>query len=77
VTPAPAAPDAVTTVRPGSPARAAGQVRRLGSRLVPETGLQAVIWVLVLVCVLAPVLPLVYASVQSKPIYAVGRVLRP
>jgi iron(III) transport system permease protein len=43
-------------------------------RLVPETGLQAVIWALVLVGVLAPVLPLVYASVQSKPIYASGRV---
>jgi iron(III) transport system permease protein len=43
-------------------------------RLVPETGLQAAIWALVLVAVLAPVLPLVYASVQSKPIYASGRV---
>jgi iron(III) transport system permease protein len=43
-------------------------------RLVPETGLQAVIWAIVLVCVLAPVVPLVYASVQSKPIYAAGRV---
>jgi iron(III) transport system permease protein len=43
-------------------------------RLVPETGLQAVIWALAGVCVLAPVLPLLYASVQSKPIYAGGRV---
>jgi iron(III) transport system permease protein len=43
-------------------------------RLVPETGLQAAIWGLVLVAVLAPVVPLVYASVQSKPIYASGRV---
>jgi iron(III) transport system permease protein len=43
-------------------------------RMVPETGLQAAIWALVLACVLAPVLPLVYASVQSKPIYASGRV---
>jgi iron(III) transport system permease protein len=43
-------------------------------RLVPQTGLQAVIWALVVVCVLAPVVPLVYASVQSKPIYAAGRV---
>jgi iron(III) transport system permease protein len=43
-------------------------------RLVPETGLQAAIWAFVLVCVLAPVLPLVYASVQSKPIYSPGRV---
>jgi iron(III) transport system permease protein len=43
-------------------------------RLVPETGAQAAIWAVVLVCVLAPVLPLVYASVQSKPIYAAGRV---
>ncbi len=30
-------------------------------------------WVLVLACVLAPVLPLLYASVQSKPIYDSGR----
>jgi iron(III) transport system permease protein len=43
-------------------------------RLVPETGLQAAIWALVLVAVLAPVLPLVYASVQSQPLYASGRV---
>ena len=43
-------------------------------RLVPETGAQAAIWAVVLVCVLAPVVPLVYASVQSKPIYAAGRV---
>jgi iron(III) transport system permease protein len=42
-------------------------------RLVPESGLQGVIWGVVLVAVLAPVLPLVYASVQSKPIYASGR----
>jgi iron(III) transport system permease protein len=43
-------------------------------RLVPESWLQAVIWVLVLVAVLAPVLPLVYASVQSQPLYTPGRV---
>jgi iron(III) transport system permease protein len=43
-------------------------------RLVPETWLQGAIWALVGVGVLAPVLPLVYASVQSKPIYASGRV---
>lgn len=43
-------------------------------RLVPETGLQAAIWALTGACVLAPVLPLLYASVQSKPIYASGRV---
>ena len=49
---------------------AAGRVRRL----VPETGLQAAIWAVVLVCVLAPVVPLVYASVQSQPLYAAGRV---
>jgi iron(III) transport system permease protein len=34
---------------------------------------QALVWVLVLACVLAPVLPLLYASVQSKPIYDSGR----
>jgi len=47
-----------------------GRVRRL----VPETGLQAAIWALVTVCVLAPVVPLVYASVQSQPLYTPGRV---
>lgn len=66
---APAGPD--TIERPVSYAPAEGARVR---RLVPETGLQAAIWALVLVCVLAPVLPLVYASVQSKPIYAIGRV---
>jgi iron(III) transport system permease protein len=64
-------PDAATVVRPAGYRPAAGARMR---RLVPETPLQAAIWVLVLVCVLAPVLPLVYASVQSKPIYAAGRV---
>jgi iron(III) transport system permease protein len=38
-----------------------------------ETPVQALVWVLVLACVLAPVLPLLYASVQSKPIYDSGR----
>jgi iron(III) transport system permease protein len=42
-------------------------------RLVPETGLQAAIWTVVVVAVLAPVVPLVYASVQSKAIYLPGR----
>jgi iron(III) transport system permease protein len=42
-------------------------------RLVRESGVQAAIWALLLVCVLAPVLPLLYASVQNKPIYDTGR----
>ncbi len=42
-------------------------------RWVPETGLQAAIWALVMICVLAPVVPLIYASVQDKPIYASDR----
>jgi iron(III) transport system permease protein len=71
VSAAPTGPDIVTIERPASFAPAVGARVR---RLVPETGLQAAIWALVLVCVLAPVVPLVYASVQSKPIYAVGRV---
>lgn len=54
-----------------SPARPAPS-RRLGGR--DGVRLQSVIWALVLVCVLAPVLPLLYASVQSKPIYTPGRV---
>jgi iron(III) transport system permease protein len=43
-------------------------------RLVPESGLLAAIWVLTAVCVLCPVLPLVYASVRSLPIYQAGGV---
>ena len=42
-------------------------------RLLPETGLQAAISGVVLVAVLAPIVPLVYASVQSAPIYQPGR----
>lgn len=49
----------------------ASRAHRLRGR--PETRLQAVIWVIVLLCVLAPVLPLLYASVQNKPIYDAGR----
>jgi iron(III) transport system permease protein len=51
-------------------ARAGGPARRGGRG---ETPVQALIWVLVLACVLAPVLPLLYASVQSKPVYDAGR----
>jgi iron(III) transport system permease protein len=61
-------------VSPASYAPAVRARMRSVRRMVPETGLQAAIWALVLACVLAPVLPLVYASVQSKPIYASGRV---
>ena len=61
----------VATLRTtGDPPAERGRVRRL----VPETGLQATIWVLVTVCVLAPVVPLVYASMQSQPLYVPGRV---
>jgi iron(III) transport system permease protein len=69
--PAKAGPSAVAVAGPAGIGPAEGRRVR---RLVPETGLQAAIWTLVLVCILAPVLPLVYASVQSKPIYASGRV---
>jgi iron(III) transport system permease protein len=55
---------------PGRAPAGRGRIRRL----VPGSGVQAVIWALVSVGVLAPVVPLVYASVQSKPIYASGRV---
>lgn len=48
----------------------AATVRRAGLR---ENPVQALIWLLVLACVLAPVLPLLYASVQSKPVYDTGR----
>jgi iron(III) transport system permease protein len=41
-------------------------------RLVPDSWLQAAIWALVVICVLTPVVPLVYASFQSEPIYLSG-----
>jgi iron(III) transport system permease protein len=61
---------AATLSAAGGPSAERSGVRRL----VPETGLQAAIWALVTVCVLAPVVPLVYASVQSQPLYTPGRV---
>jgi iron(III) transport system permease protein len=68
--PATTGPGAVATLSPaGDPPAERGRVRRL----VPETGLQAAIWVLVAVAILAPVVPLLYASVQSKPLYSPGR----
>ncbi len=63
-----------TAAPAGAPAPA-GARHRPGTRLrrlVPETGLQAVIWVITAVCVLCPVLPLLYASVRSLPVYESG-----
>ena len=51
---------------------APGRATRI-RRLLPGNGAQAAISGLVLVAVLAPVVPLVYASVQSAPIYQPGR----
>ena len=51
---------------------APGRATRI-RRLLPGTGAQAAVSGLVLVAVLAPVVPLVYASVQSAPIYQPGR----
>ena len=48
----------------------AGRARR---RPIGERGLQGTAWLVVAVCVLVPVVPLLYASVQDKPIYAAGR----
>ncbi len=53
------------SVAPAAPPR--------GRRWVPESGLQGAVWALVTICVLVPVVPLIYASVQDKPIYASGR----
>jgi iron(III) transport system permease protein len=41
-------------------------------RLVPASAQQALIWFLVTVCVIGPLMPLLYASVRSKPIYLAG-----
>ncbi len=66
----PGAPGAVAALgQAGYPPAERGRVRRL----VPESAVQGVIWAIVAVCVLAPVVPLVFASVQSKPIYDSGR----
>jgi iron(III) transport system permease protein len=60
---------------PASPAAGRGPAPVAGPRrLVPETGVQAVIWLLVAVCVLCPVVPLLYASVRSLPVYESGGV---
>jgi iron(III) transport system permease protein len=61
---------AIISQRPGLAPAAGSRARRI----VPQTGLPAAIFLLVLVCVLAPVIPLLYASVQSGPIYMAGRV---
>jgi iron(III) transport system permease protein len=65
--PAPVGTETQVSLAPAPPG---GRPRRL----VPETGLQAAIWVVVGVCVLCPVLPLVYASLRSLPIYQAGGV---
>ena len=41
-------------------------------RPVPASVTQGLIWVTVTVCVVGPLLPLLYASVRSKPIYLAG-----
>jgi iron(III) transport system permease protein len=64
-------PGAVAIAAPAGTAPAGGRRAR---RLVPETGLQAAIWAIVAICILAPVVPLLYASVQSKPLYSAGGV---
>ena len=63
-----------TAPPPRSPAVApAASSTRQVRRLVPESGLQASIGLLVLACVVIPIAPLLYASVQDKPIYLPGR----
>jgi iron(III) transport system permease protein len=59
--------DATTTSVP----RPASSRRR---RVVPETAAQSVIWLVVTVVAVGPLLPLLYASVRSKPIYQAGGV---
>jgi iron(III) transport system permease protein len=42
--------------------------------LVPEQLAQTAVWLLVVVCVAGPLIPLLYASVRSKPLYQAGGV---
>ena len=59
----------VSAVLDSAPPRAS--TRR---RVLPETMLQATIWLGVTVVVVGPLLPLLYASVRTKPIYQAGGV---
>ncbi|MCW2939713.1 MAG: afuB [Actinomycetia bacterium] len=43
-------------------------------RLLPASAVQAVTWLVVVVGVLLPIVPLLYASVQDRPIYEAGGV---
>src|ERR1700716_441675 len=49
-------------------------LRPRSRRVVPAGAQQALVWLIVTVCVIGPLLPLVYASVRSKPIYLAGGV---
>jgi iron(III) transport system permease protein len=40
--------------------------------LVPEQVAQTAVWLFVVVCIAGPLLPLLYASVRSKPLYEAG-----
>ena len=49
-------------------------LRPRSRRVVPASAQQALVWLTVTVCVIGPLLPLMYASVRSKPIYLAGGV---
>src|SRR3982074_2107894 len=40
--------------------------------LVPEQVAQTAVWLFVVVCIAGPLVPLLYASVRSKPLYQAG-----
>src|SRR6202011_5834264 len=42
--------------------------------LVPEGVVQTMVWLFIVVCIAGPLVPLLYASVRSKPLYEAGGV---
>ena len=50
----------------------ADHVPSLRRPFVPEHVAQAAVWLFVVICIAGPLLPLLYASVRSKPLYEVG-----
>ncbi len=61
----------MTTTLPNAPPGTPTPPPR-GRRFLPASAVQGVTWLVVVVGVLLPILPLLYASVQDRPIYEAG-----